>query len=150
AGDGALRNLADHLAARTALSRNRCNRTVRMAKKRTDGRMTNGFDGKVALVTGAGGGIGLATAEAFAKAGASVILADRDEERIGKAAEGLRAAGHNAIGVTCDVTDTAQVEAMIERAVGTYGRLDAAFNNAGVNSEAAAFLETSDDEFERV
>ena len=112
--------------------------------------MTAVFEGKVALVTGAGGGIGLATAEAFAKAGASVIVADRDEETIGKAAEGLRAAGHNAIGVTCDVTDTAQVEAMIERAVSTYGRLDAAFNNAGVNSEAAAFLETSDDEFERV
>src|ERR1700756_5341856 len=88
--------------------------------------MTSALDGKVALVTGAGGGIGLATAEAFAKAGASVVLADRDEERIGKAAEGLRAAGHNAIGVTCDVTDAAQVEAMIERAVGTYGRLDAA------------------------
>ena len=70
-------------------------------------------------------------------------IADRDEETIGKAAEGLRAAGHNTIGVTCDVTDTAQVEAMIERALSTYGRLDAAFNNAGVNSEAAALLETS-------
>ena len=112
--------------------------------------MTTALDGKVALVTGAGGGIGLATAEAFAEAGASVVLADRDEETIGKAAEGLRTAGHNTIGVTCDVTDAAQVEAMIERTVSTYGRLDAAFNNAGVNSEAAAFLDTSDDEFERV
>jgi NAD(P)-dependent dehydrogenase (short-subunit alcohol dehydrogenase family) len=112
--------------------------------------MTTALDGKVALVTGAGGGIGLATAEAFAKAGASVVLADRDEERVANAAEGLRVAGHNTIGVTCDVTDTAQVEAMIERTVSTYGRLDAAFNNAGVNSEAAAFLEASDDEFERV
>jgi NAD(P)-dependent dehydrogenase (short-subunit alcohol dehydrogenase family) len=112
--------------------------------------MTGSFEGKVALVTGAGGGIGLATAEAFANAGASVILADCDEKAIGKAAEGLRAAGHNAIGVTCDVTDAVQVEAMIERAVRTYGRLDAAFNNAGVNSDAAALLDTSDDEFERV
>src|ERR1700751_9753 len=112
--------------------------------------MTSALDGKVALVTGAGGGIGLARAEAFAKPGASVVLADRDEERIGKAAEGLRAAGHNAIGVTCDVTDTAQVEAMIERAISTYGRLDAAFNNAGVNSEAVALLETTDNEFEHV
>jgi NAD(P)-dependent dehydrogenase (short-subunit alcohol dehydrogenase family) len=109
-----------------------------------------GFDGKVALVPGAGGGIGLATAEAFAKAGASVILADRDDVMVSKATEGLRAAGHDAIGVTCDVTDTAQVKAMIECAVSTYGRLDAAFNNAGVNSETAAFLETSDEEFERV
>jgi NAD(P)-dependent dehydrogenase (short-subunit alcohol dehydrogenase family) len=112
--------------------------------------MTTAFDGKVALVTGAGGGIGLATAEAFARAGASVVLADRDEETIEKAAESLRATGHNTIGVTCDLTDSAQVEAMIERAVNTYGRLDAAFNNAGVNSEAAAFLETGDNEFERV
>jgi NAD(P)-dependent dehydrogenase (short-subunit alcohol dehydrogenase family) len=112
--------------------------------------MNSAFDGKVALITGAGGGIGLATAEAFANAGASVILADCDEEMIGKATGSLRAAGHNAIGVTCDVTDPVQVNALIERAVSSYGRLDAAFNNAGVNSEAATFLETSDDEFERV
>jgi NADP-dependent 3-hydroxy acid dehydrogenase YdfG len=55
----------------------------------------------------AGGGIGLATAEAFAKAGTSVVVADRDEETIDKAAESLRAAGHSAIGVICDVTDKA-------------------------------------------
>jgi NAD(P)-dependent dehydrogenase (short-subunit alcohol dehydrogenase family) len=112
--------------------------------------ITANFAGKVALVTGAGGGIGLATAKAFAEAGASVVLADYNQETIGNAAAGLRGAGHNAVGVTCDVTDTAQVEAMIKRAVRTYGRLDAAFNNAGVNSESAAFLETGDDEFERV
>src|SRR5271167_3192737 len=100
--------------------------------RQTVDEMTAAFDGKVALVTGAGGGIGLATAEAFAKAGACVIIADRDEQNIGKAAEDLRSAGHNATGVTCDVTDMAQVEAMIACAVSTYGRLDAAFNNAGV------------------
>jgi NAD(P)-dependent dehydrogenase (short-subunit alcohol dehydrogenase family) len=112
--------------------------------------MATAFDGKVALVTGAGGGICLATAVAFAKAGASVILADIDGQAAGKAPEDLLAAGHMATAVACDVTDTDQVDAMIGHAIGTYGRLDAAFNNAGVNSEAAGLLETSDAEFERV
>jgi NAD(P)-dependent dehydrogenase (short-subunit alcohol dehydrogenase family) len=108
------------------------------------------FNGRVALVTGAAAGIGLATARAFATAGASVLVADRDETGAHKAAESLCAAGHNAVAVTCDVTDSAQVDAMIERGVSTYGRLDAAFNNAGVNSKATAFLDTSDAELERV
>lgn len=112
--------------------------------------MTTNFAGKVALVTGAGGGIGLATAYAFARAGASVVAVDRNEEAIVKAAEGLREAGHDAIGIVCDVTDTAQVAAMMERALRTYGRLDAAYNNAAVNCAGAAFLDTGDDEFERV
>ena len=79
--------------------------------------MTGMFAGKVALVTGAGGGIGLASAKAFAEAGASVIVADRNAETIGKAAEALRSAGHNAIGVVCDVTDRAQVTRMVDQAV---------------------------------
>ena len=108
------------------------------------------FKGKVTLVTGAGGGIGLATARAFAQAGASVILADTNEALIAQATERLRSAGHEATAIPCDVTDIAQVEAMIASTVSTYGRLDAAFNNAGVNSDAAPLLETSDDEFGRV
>ena len=108
------------------------------------------LEGKVALVTGAGGGIGLAAAMAFAQAGASVVLADRDEEAIGRAAEGLRSVGHSAIGVTCDVTSKAHVTAMVGQAVATYGRLDAAFNNAGVNCDSAPLLDTGDEEFERI
>ena len=88
------------------------------------------FEGKVALVTGAGGGIGLATASAFAEAGASVIVADSNATLLEEAADGLRSAGHEVLAVTCDVTDRNQVRAMTEQAVGTYGRLDAAFNNA--------------------
>jgi NAD(P)-dependent dehydrogenase (short-subunit alcohol dehydrogenase family) len=63
------------------------------------------FEGQVALVTGAGGGIGLATARAFAAAGASVIIADRDAALTEIAADELRSAGHQALAVSCDVTD---------------------------------------------
>src|SRR5687767_5706161 len=95
--------------------------------------MIPSFDGKVALVTGAGSGIGLATAKAFAEVGASVVLADINEAAR-SAAEALNAAAHKTIAVRCDVTDEAQVAAMVDRTVSAFGRLDAAFNNAGVNS----------------
>jgi NAD(P)-dependent dehydrogenase (short-subunit alcohol dehydrogenase family) len=112
--------------------------------------MVGMFAGKVALVTGAGAGIGFASAKAFAEAGASVVLADRNGETIGKAAEGLRLAGHKVAGLVCDVSDKAQVVKMVEQAVATYGRLDAAFNNAGINANGAPLLETSDDEFDSI
>jgi NAD(P)-dependent dehydrogenase (short-subunit alcohol dehydrogenase family) len=108
------------------------------------------FEGKVALVTGAGGGIGLATASAFAEAGASVIMADSNATLLEEAAGGLRSAGHEVLAVTCDVTDRNQVRAMTEQAVGAYGRLDAAFNNAGINCDGAPVLETEDEEFDSI
>jgi NAD(P)-dependent dehydrogenase (short-subunit alcohol dehydrogenase family) len=108
------------------------------------------FEGQVALVTGAGGGIGLATASAFAEAGASVVVADRDAALVEAAADQLRSAGRQALAVTCDVTDRDQVKAMIEHAVRAYGRLDAAFNNAGINCDAAPMAETEDEEFDNV
>jgi NAD(P)-dependent dehydrogenase (short-subunit alcohol dehydrogenase family) len=75
------------------------------------------FEGKVALVTGASGGIGLATASAFAEAGASVIVADNNAMLLKKGADGLRSAGYEALAVTCDVRDRSQVKAMIDQAV---------------------------------
>jgi NAD(P)-dependent dehydrogenase (short-subunit alcohol dehydrogenase family) len=75
------------------------------------------FNGKVALVTGAGSGIGLATAKAFAEESASMVLANRQEEAVRAVAEKLIAGGHKAMGVGCDVTDDAQVASMIERSV---------------------------------
>jgi NAD(P)-dependent dehydrogenase (short-subunit alcohol dehydrogenase family) len=83
------------------------------------------FADKVALVTGGASGIGLATAKAFAQAGAAVTLADVKEDAVRSAVEELVAAGHNAIPVTCDVANEPEVAAMIEQTVSAFGRLDA-------------------------
>src|SRR6516165_6232309 len=107
------------------------------------------FSGKVALVTGAASGMGLATAKAFAEAGAAVVLADFKEEAVKAAAQKLLAEGRKAIAVRCDVSDDAQVAAMVERTVAEFGRLDAAFNNAGVQSPAANLPDVSREEFDR-
>jgi NAD(P)-dependent dehydrogenase (short-subunit alcohol dehydrogenase family) len=85
--------------------------------------MNISFENKVALVTGAGSGLGLATAKAFAESGASVVLADANEEAVCSTAEGLSAQGHKALAIRCDVADDAQVEAMIERTVAHFGGL---------------------------
>ncbi|MCW3028853.1 MAG: oxidoreductase [Solirubrobacterales bacterium] len=89
---------------------------------------TYDFKDQVALVTGAGSGMGLLTAQAFAEAGAAVVLADIDEGTVRTATEELTASGHQAIGVTCDVADEGQAAAMVERAVSAFGRLDMAFD----------------------
>jgi len=108
------------------------------------------FTDKVALVTGAGLGIGLATAKAFAEAGAAVTLADVDENSVRSAAAELVSAGHKAIAVRCNVADEAEVAAMVEQTVSAFGRLDAAYNNAGVQSPAVETADASGEEFERV
>jgi NAD(P)-dependent dehydrogenase (short-subunit alcohol dehydrogenase family) len=112
--------------------------------------MNLSFENKVALVTGAGSGMGLATAKAFAESGASVVLADSNEESVHAAAKELVAAGHKALAIRCDVTDERQVGAMVEQTVSTFGRLDAAFNNAGVQSPIAETADASGEEFDRV
>jgi len=99
------------------------------------------FENKVALVTGAASGMGLATAKAFAEAGAAVALADVNGDGARAAADALVAAGHKALGIRCDVADLDEVEAMVKQTVSTLGRLDMAFNNAGVQSPVA---ETAD------
>jgi NAD(P)-dependent dehydrogenase (short-subunit alcohol dehydrogenase family) len=108
------------------------------------------FENKVALVTGAASGMGLATARAFAEAGAAVVLADVDKDAVATAAEELTSAGRQAIGVTCDVTDESQTAAMVHRAVTTFGRLDMAFNNAGVQAPPADAADETAEDFDRV
>src|SRR5215211_1485586 len=120
--------------------------------KRTGGEMvgTLDFRGKVALITGAAAGMGLATARAFAEAGAAVVLADFKEDAVKAVAAELAAAGHKALAVRCDVSDDAQVAAMVQRAVAAFGRLDAAFNNAGVMAKIAPTADSTRDDWDRV
>ena len=93
---------------------------------------TYDFRGQVALVTGASSGIGQATSQAFADAGAAVVLADNNEQAVRHASEALNTVGHRTIAVACDVSDEAQAAAAVARAVTEFGRLDMAYNNAGI------------------
>ena len=93
---------------------------------------TYDFHERVAVVTGAGSGMGLATARAFAESGAAVVLADRNEQALRTATAELTSADRQGHGVVCDVSDEEQVAALVERTVASFGRLDFAFNNAGV------------------
>jgi NAD(P)-dependent dehydrogenase (short-subunit alcohol dehydrogenase family) len=111
---------------------------------------TYDFTGKVALVTGAASGMGLATARAFAESGAAVVLADIDKDAVQAAAEELTSAGHQAVGVGCDVTDESQAAAMVEHAVTRFGRLDMAFNNAGVQAPPSDAADETAENFDRV
>jgi NAD(P)-dependent dehydrogenase (short-subunit alcohol dehydrogenase family) len=104
----------------------------------------------VALVTGAASGLGLATVKAFAESGASVVLTDWNEEAAQAAARKLAAQGHKTLAIRCDVSDDAQVESMVKQAVATFGRLDAVYNNAGVQNVLAETADTTREDFERV
>jgi gluconate 5-dehydrogenase len=89
--------------------------------------------GKVAIVTGGGSGLGRQMAEALAEAGADIVLCARKAERCEQAAEELRGLGVRALGLACDVRDPAQVDAVVERAVGELGRVDILVNNSGTS-----------------
>jgi len=100
--------------------------------------------GQCAFVTGAGRGIGRSCALGLAEAGADVAVVDRDSEAVAETAAAIRALGRRSLELPIDVTSSAAVDAMVARIVGTWGRLDIAFNNAGICINAPA--ETMTDE----
>jgi NAD(P)-dependent dehydrogenase (short-subunit alcohol dehydrogenase family) len=106
--------------------------------------------GKVAIVTGGTAGIGRATAIAYAQQGAKVVVAGRRVAEGEETVSMIKAAGGDAIFVQTDVTQASAVKAMIDRAVSTFGRLDIAFNNAGIFGESASLLDQTDDEYDRM
>src|SRR5881394_4285471 len=98
------------------------------------------FEGKVTLVTGGGSGIGRATALAFAREGAQVVIGNRNAERGEETVSMIREAGGTASFQRTDVTMSTEIEALVEHAVKTCGRLDVAFNNAGIEGEVKPTL----------
>ena len=111
--------------------------------------ITIDFKGRVATITGAAQGIGFATAQAFAKAGASVVMADI-QDSVADSAEQIRAAGGQAVHTITDVGDSESCQRMVQTALDTYGRLDFAFNNAGVGGYMQAVNEIADVDWDRV
>jgi NAD(P)-dependent dehydrogenase (short-subunit alcohol dehydrogenase family) len=111
---------------------------------------TYDFTGQVAFVTGAASGMGLATARAFAEAGAAVALADTGEAALTAAVERLTDEGRQALAIVCDVTDEDQVAAAVDRTVHAFGRLDMAYNNAGIQVPPTDAADESAEQFDRV
>jgi NAD(P)-dependent dehydrogenase (short-subunit alcohol dehydrogenase family) len=113
------------------------------------GKHLNRLEDKIAIVTGGASGIGFATAQIFAAEGAKVVIADINEPRGRAAKEHLAALGHEAIFIRTDISDETQVKNLVAQTIGTYGRLDIVFNNAGIGSPGPAH-ETTLDEWRKV
>jgi NAD(P)-dependent dehydrogenase (short-subunit alcohol dehydrogenase family) len=108
------------------------------------------FEGKTAFITGAASGIGRATAMAFAAEGARVAVTDRGEAALQETAEHVKAAGAEVLAITCDVSKPEEIQAAVARAVKTLGRIDCAFNNAGVENKATPLAEIEIEEWDRI
>jgi NAD(P)-dependent dehydrogenase (short-subunit alcohol dehydrogenase family) len=108
------------------------------------------FAGKVAFVTGAANGIGRAAALAFAREGAGVVVADVSEQGNQETASMVEEAGGRALAVRCDVSRAEDVKAALDKAVEAFGRLDCAFNNAGVEQPITATADLTEEEWDRI
>jgi NAD(P)-dependent dehydrogenase (short-subunit alcohol dehydrogenase family) len=108
------------------------------------------YTGKVAFVTGAGSGIGRAAALAFAREGASVVVADLSEQHLQETARMIKGGGRRALAVRCDVARAEAVKAALDKTVDAFGRLDFAFNNAGVEQPIMAAAELTEEEWDRI
>lgn len=108
------------------------------------------LEGKVAIITGASRGIGAASSRLFAEAGAKVVLAARNEVDIVRVAKEIEANGGNALAVVTDISDPVSVELLVKQTLDKYGRLDAAFNNAGDGHMPAPLADVSVEDFDRV
>lgn len=111
--------------------------------------MAERLEGKVALVTGGGSGIGQATALIFAREGAKVVVADITVAGGEETVRQIQATGEQATFVKTDVSQAAEVEALVNKTVETYGQLDCAFNNAGIEGAAKLTTECTEEEFDR-
>src|SRR5437899_10489070 len=112
--------------------------------------MNLSFQNKVAFVTGASSGIGRATAVAFAREGASVVVADISEAGIQETVRLIEDLGGRALAVRCDVARAEDVKAALDKALEAFGRLDFAFNNAGVEQPITAAAEITEEEWNRI
>ncbi len=119
-------------------------------RKNLAAHQTGSYAGKVAFVTGAGSGIGRATALAFVREGASVVVCDISEQNVRDTARRIEELGGRALAVTCDVTRTEDVKAALDETIESFGRLDVSFNNAGVEQATAAAADITEEEWDRI